>query len=263
MLLTGGFAIKQYKIPTGLLTEERAGFPDLERLYQEALLMQRENSSYAVGREWEKNIAQGVAAGNTGWIRFVVGRMEHFVTVGELSSSAVRSLRYYVVAIIALITRAAMDGGMTETEAYALSDALIYKLDTLEDSEQISRLSVLAILEFTRRMERLHHRRYSPPVAKCVTYISGHLNEPVTLADLSRVCGRSEGYISALFREELGISAKKYVLREKLAAARELLVHTDRTVQQIAETFFFASSSHFSAAFKRQYGVTPSQYRRG
>lgn len=253
--------MKQYRIPAGLIAEERSAFPDLERLYQDALNSQRENVDEAMDRQREKIILSGIALGDMPLIRSVIGQMKQFVAVGILSAHALRSLRYNVVAIIAVITRAAMDGGMPETEARALSDALIYKLDMLEDCDQIIRLSVLAVLEFTRRMERLRCHRYSPPVAKCVAYISDHLNEPVILADLSRVCGLSEGYISALFREELGVSAKQYTIREKLSAARELLVHTNMTVQEIAETFFFSSSSHFASAFKKKYGITPTQWR--
>lgn len=223
--------------------------------------MQRENVRYKVDRAWERRVADEISAGNTPFVRSVIGRMDQLIMVGELSASAVQSLRYNAVAMVTLATRAAMDGGMSETEACALSDALIYKLDMLADCERIIRLSALGLLEFTRRMEHLRRQRRSPPVSKCCAYIAGHLNETVTLADLSRVCGLSEGYISSLFREELGVSAKKYMLREKLEAARDLLAHTDLTVQQIAETFFFASSSHFSSAFKRQYGITPTQWR--
>lgn len=253
--------MRQYKIPTGLVDESGKAFPDLERMYQQALFVQRENSGYAVGRQLEKVIMEGVASGNIKLIQAIIGQMDHIITVGDLSASSIRSLRYYTVALITQATRAAIDSGMPETEAYALSDALIYKLDLLEDCEQISRLSALVLLEFTRRMARFSRRRYSPPVSKCCAYIAKHLNEPISLAALSCACGLSEGYLSELFREETGFSAKKYILREKLIAAQELLMHTDLTVQQIAETFFFASSSHFSAAFKKQYGIPPSRWR--
>lgn len=253
--------MRQYKIPTGLVTAGEEFFPDLGRMYQQALFTQRENSGYAAGRRLEKVLMEGVASGNTKLIHSIISRMDQITTVGDLSSSSVRSLRYYTVALITQVTRAAIDGGMPETEAYALSDALIYKLDTLDDCGQISRLSALALQEFTRRMARFRQHRYSPPVTKCCRHISSHLNEPVSLSDLARVCGLSAGYLSVLFREETGISAKQYILREKLSAAQDLLAHTDLTVQQIAETFFFASSSHFSSAFKRQYGITPTQWR--
>ena len=43
--------------------------------------------------------------------------------------------------------------------------------------------------------------------------------------------------------------------------AKELLVHTDRSISEVGETVGFVSSSHFSHVFRKTEGCTPSEYR--
>jgi transcriptional regulator GlxA family with amidase domain len=51
------------------------------------------------------------------------------------------------------------------------------------------------------------------------------------------------------------------LLALRLDAARRMLVETDRSIKEIAAAIGYAHASHFSTAFRRQFGVTPSQQR--
>lgn len=63
------------------------------------------------------------------------------------------------------------------------------------------------------------------------------------------------------FKQEMGISIKSYIGRERLRATAHLLIHSSDTISQIGRSFGFADESHFYKSFKKYYGLSPSDYR--
>ena len=72
----------------------------------------------------------------------------------------------------------------------------------------------------------------------------------------------SPGYFRHLFVRLIGFSPKQYVMRNRLARARELLENTTMSVSQIAEQVGFSDASNFIRSFKAHYGATPFSIRK-
>ena len=51
-------------------------------------------------------------------------------------------------------------------------------------------------------------------------------------------------------------------MRRKLEEARSLLIYTDKTISEISEYLCFSTQSYFQNVFKKQYGMTPMQFRK-
>ncbi len=92
-------------------------------------------------------------------------------------------------------------------------------------------------------------------------YLHLHLTE-VTLRSAADHFGFSESYFSTLVRETTGQNFSKLLRQEKLSAAAALLLETDHTVRKICEEAGYESVSQFSGTFKREYGVSPGEYRK-
>jgi AraC family transcriptional regulator of arabinose operon len=84
----------------------------------------------------------------------------------------------------------------------------------------------------------------------------------VSLSELSSKAGSSPTHLSRLFRTELGVSPGRAMRILRLQRGATLLARTSLTVQAIAELVGFATPFHFSDAFRRSYGLSPSAYRR-
>ena len=82
------------------------------------------------------------------------------------------------------------------------------------------------------------------------------------VGDVADYVGFSKSYFSAYFKETLGFSVSAFILRCKLEEGRELLQYTDKSISTISEFLCFSSQSHFHTAFKKQFGMTPSEYRK-
>lgn len=93
-------------------------------------------------------------------------------------------------------------------------------------------------------------------------YIRTHVNRNITRTEVANLVYLDEDYFSKLFRQYTGWTFKEYVLKEKMAVARQLLTNTNLSVGLIASRLGFDNFSHFSRTFKKISDTTPQEYRR-
>ena len=77
-----------------------------------------------------------------------------------------------------------------------------------------------------------------------------------------RMC-LTERYLSTIIRQTSGVTAKEWIDRALIARIKVELMHTDKSVAQIADDLHFPNPSFFSKYFKRIVGTTPGEYRMG
>lgn len=93
-------------------------------------------------------------------------------------------------------------------------------------------------------------------------YIQSNLGQPITLDGLCRMAGINKTTLTEVFKNCFGVTPVRYVNQERLAYAKELLINTDLSVGEIAESVGF-SNHNFSRYFRAQHGCTPLEYRTG
>src|SRR5262249_45039505 len=86
-------------------------------------------------------------------------------------------------------------------------------------------------------------------------YLMAHLDEPIDVATLAGMCGRSQFHFSRTFRREVGVSPYRYVVHLRLRRAVELVRDGSLPLAQIAVATGFADQSHLSRWVKRVHGV--------
>jgi AraC-like DNA-binding protein len=92
-------------------------------------------------------------------------------------------------------------------------------------------------------------------------FLAAELSNRILLADVGRAVGASPAYLTDVFRRTEGASLHRYLVQLRLARALVELPHAD-DLTALAYDVGFSSHSHFSAAFRRAYGSTPSEFRR-
>ncbi|MGY3779494.1 helix-turn-helix domain-containing protein [Isobaculum melis] len=93
-------------------------------------------------------------------------------------------------------------------------------------------------------------------------YIEQHLHRTITLNEMAQKVFLSPYYFSKLFKAETGITFIAYVNQQKMRQASQLLCESHLSINQIAKGLGFTQMSYFSRMFKKEYGVTPKDYRR-
>jgi PAS domain S-box-containing protein len=90
-----------------------------------------------------------------------------------------------------------------------------------------------------------------------------HADEEPSLKteELAAACNYSESQFNRVFRQLMGQSARRYVLRHRLETAKDLLSRTDLPLSEVAFRAGFYDASDFGKRFRDQEGITPRQYR--
>lgn len=184
------------------------------------------------------------------------------VRVGRMSDDALRQAQYLSVAFITLSTRYAIEGGMREAEAYNLSDRFVRKIDIQKRPDAILSLCFSALQELAEAVYRAAPRRtYSLPVRKCVDYIHANLHDKIPLDTLAELCNLSPVYLSSLFKKETGVNLSQYILSRKLEQSKAMIKSGEYGFEEISTHLGFCSQSYYIRCFKREYGVTPREYK--
>ncbi|MDO4268977.1 MAG: response regulator [Eubacteriales bacterium] len=91
-------------------------------------------------------------------------------------------------------------------------------------------------------------------------YIGSHVEERLSLNDVSAVFGLSPNYLSALFKKTCNIGFTEYVTQKKIGRAKALLLEQDLKIYEVADRLGFESAFYFSKVFKKVEGVSPRDF---
>lgn len=98
---------------------------------------------------------------------------------------------------------------------------------------------------------------------QAVAILTRQLTAPPSCVDLAHKVGTNQQRLTRIFRDQVGMSAYEYLQQLRLERGRGLLHDTDLQVQLIADRVGYRNAGDFTRAFRRHFGVTPRQYRRG
>ncbi|MBC9252012.1 AraC family transcriptional regulator [Pseudomonas alcaligenes] len=96
---------------------------------------------------------------------------------------------------------------------------------------------------------------------RLVEYIEQHIGEPLPLGELAQLASLSEYHFVRMFRASFGLPPHRYVLQRRLLRSRELLLHSQLALGEIALACGFSSASHFSNRFRQAFGGAPNLLR--
>ena len=94
-----------------------------------------------------------------------------------------------------------------------------------------------------------------------IAFIDANIGADLSLASLARQLSMSPSTFAKLFKASVGAPTHRFVLSRRLQRA-EILLNSDASLSEIALAVGFASQSHFTEAFRRRTGRTPSRARR-
>ncbi|MBQ7324941.1 MAG: helix-turn-helix domain-containing protein [Clostridia bacterium] len=126
-------------------------------------------------------------------------------------------------------------------ESYLVDSAFSLLLEVLYDS-------------CTRESERVQ-------MHGILRYINDHIASPLTVDQISEQFHYSNDYISKIFREQLGVTIKQYVIQRKLSVAKRLLTTSDISIKQVGQAVGFHEPMLFDKFFKYHVKMTPKKYR--
>jgi two-component system response regulator YesN len=154
------------------------------------------------------------------------------------------------------------------TVVYFLSKSESSSLEPIVDMEEIIALHG-DIAELLRYLEECALSagpvvRASPvhgQADEVISYVDDHYLLPISLVSLAERFGLSRSALSRLFKAKTGKTLGTYIVQGRISYARDLLESSDLPIGDVAEESGFESYFYFARVFKREVGMTATEYR--
>ena len=98
-------------------------------------------------------------------------------------------------------------------------------------------------------------------IEKALQYLDKHIYEDIFVANIAKDVGCSGEHLSRLFKKHCNITLMEYVTKERISIAKDMLMHSNCKVREIALVLRFSSVAHFCNVFREIDGLTPSEWR--
>lgn len=119
-----------------------------------------------------------------------------------------------------------------------------------------------AMMDCLQEMMPGKPRAVDPRITQICTYIHEHLDTELNMDILAQQLYTSKNSLRLLFHKHIGQAPMDYVRSLRIQRARELLLSTTLTVNEIARMIGYQDQVPFSRAFRTMEGISPTEYRR-
>ena len=97
---------------------------------------------------------------------------------------------------------------------------------------------------------------------RSVRYINEHFTEKIKITDLARLESMCMTTFNLHFKNYMGISPSKYIIKLRMQSAVDLLLNSELSIQEIAMRCGYDDYNFFTKVFKNEFGIAPTKYRK-
>ena len=155
----------------------------------------------------------------------------------------------------------AENAGLPPIYLHSVSDEIAREIDKASDTDSFFRVLNLMINSYCDAIKRVNIGSKSYRITRVQKYIISNLNSELKLEDLADVADTSPQHLSRLFRKECGTTITQYIRTQRINEAKWLLQTTDSPIVEISESLGFSSQNYFCNVFRKETGLTPSEYK--
>ncbi|MBE5811672.1 MAG: helix-turn-helix domain-containing protein [Clostridiales bacterium] len=174
-----------------------------------------------------------------------------------------RNQKNYCIICNTLLRKATQQGGVHPFHIDKMSSQFARAIENASTLEKCSALIGEMVTAYCRLVHAQTREQYSPAIQKLMSYIDANLSGDLSLVTLAHLIKVSPSYLSNLFHRETGHTLAEHIAQSRMQAALQLLKTTSLQIQTVAQLCGFNDPNYFGKQFKRHYGITPQQYRRG
>ncbi len=131
----------------------------------------------------------------------------------------------------------------------------------LKTLDEIQQWFVSKIAAACRDVVQSKEKQSSSSVERAKSYIAERYNKDISLDEVSREVDISPYYFSKLFKEETGENFIEYLTSIRINKAKQLISGSDMSMKEICTEVGYSDPNYFSRIFKKNVGVTPTEYK--
>ncbi len=209
---------------------------------------------------YENELLHAVSQGLRHKAATMLGNMSHFAFEQRVSDP-VRNIKNYCIIMNTLLRKAAENGGVHPLYIDSVSSDFANRIELIGSTTAAGKLMDEMMSAYCRLVKKHALAHYSAPVRKALACIDADLTADLSLSALSAMQNISPGYLSTLFKKEVGQTLTDYVNSRRVEQAAGMLRSGTLQVQTVAQYCGIPDVNYFSKLFKRYTGVSPKEFR--
>lgn len=159
-----------------------------------------------------------------------------------------------------------LDGYVSAQSLNPVWDFLrFHNLETavLQADREKSFVCLIQLLRFCQKcLQKLEEKEQGNTIVeKAIRYIHRNYQQDLSSTIIADALNVSDGYLRTLFKKEMNYTVKEYILQFRVERSKDLLLHSNKKVYEIAKECGFSSSQHFCRVFHQITGVAPGEFK--
>ncbi|HHY48048.1 MAG TPA: helix-turn-helix domain-containing protein [Firmicutes bacterium] len=211
-------------------------------------------------RQKENELLACVRSGNRSGAKEILNEILADIFLYGPTSPEIIKARLLELSVI--LSRAAVEAGASLERVLGMNYRQVEELSRLDTIEDLCFWIVRVLDQFMDSVYEMEKTHNPGPVMRAVRYMRKNLMKRITLDDVAEASDVSASHLSHLFKEEMGCTVMDYLTRIRIEEAKRLMCDPRLNVSIVAEMVGYGDPAHFSKAFKRVEGISPSDYRR-
>ena len=172
-------------------------------------------------------------------------------------------VKYAGYGLVTLASSVASLGGLPKVEERKLNQAFLLNEANFQSAKDV--LVYVSRICYTLA-KKVYENKFAqiqtPIVFHAANYINENIEHKILNAKVAKHTNCSVQYLNKLFKEELGLTVAQYIIREKINYSKTLIASGSVDTGDLYKRLSFCSQSHFTQTFKKQVGLTPTQFKR-
>lgn len=176
-------------------------------------------------------------------------------------SDPVRNVKNYCIIMNTLLRKAAEQGGVHPLYIDRISSEFAQRIEQMTRANQSPEMMQQIFRGYCTLVRQHTLQNYSRVVQTALLLIDSDLSANLTLHSLARNLQVSAGYLSTVFKQEMGQTLTSYIRERRMQHARHLLRTTNLQIGTVALHCGIPDLHYFTKLFKKETGISPGQYR--
>lgn len=173
-----------------------------------------------------------------------------------------RNAKNYLIIVNTLYRKTVQRAAVHPAYIDELSSSFGRRIEAVRTTPDLNKLMEEMVYKYCLLVQNHSLRSFSSPIQKAMRFIHFNYTEQIKVEDLASVAELSSGYLSMLFKKEVGTTIIEYINQKRVQYAQLLLTTTDISIQRIAGMAGFLDDNYFSRIFRKHRGSSPRNFRK-
>lgn len=210
----------------------------------------------------EKSFMKSIEAGDTqNAILYLRHQQREFQSFKRLGTT-LENERIAAAIVRTMVRIAAINAGLPALSIDLLSRDNTIASRNAKNIDEIYNAKEKMVGDFCKQINNHKNQKYNNLISSIIYYMEHEFDENITVSQLAKEFNITPNYLTNLFHKETGTSPTEYLRQIRTKHACELLVTTNMSIQKISEKVGIIDSNYFVKLFKKDFNLTPSQYRK-